>query len=509
MIAFRSLCLMSLIVGAAVLVNGCEEKLTPEQQQIIDALNQRELPAWFDDAKFGIFIHWGPFAVPAFAPTEGTPNDALMNHYDDWALHIPYAEWYWNALQYQDSETYAYHVANYGGGYSYDNFGQTFRAEIQNWDPEAWADMFQAAGAKYVVLVTKHHDGFLMWPSTHTNPNKSDWYSERDIVDELASAVRGHGLRFGVYYSAGLDWAWNPISGRNIVEVGAATPLDDAYQDYVEAHYRELIVRYGPSVLWNDIGYGFNEGLWEMQRDYYEAIPEGVVNDRFAVIGTLATWLQIPFILELNNLLLKSLVESTGDLSVLQDTPPPHYDFRTLEYESIEDIKEEKCEVTRGMGLGFGYNQFEPQSAFMSEEELIHSFVDTVSKNGNLLLNVGPKSNGDIPDIQATRLQQLGAWLSVNGTGIYGTWPWVRAEGETDSGDDVRFTQNANTVFSIVLNDLVPGPVRLVDVQPVTLSSVELLGHGPVTWHLEGTDIVVELPASGSMQVAYTLALHR
>ena len=161
------------------------------------------------------------------------------------------------------------------------------------------------------------------------------------------------------------------------------------------------------------------------------------------------------------------------------------------------------------MGLGFGYNQFEPESAFMSEEELIHSFVDTVSTNGNLLLNVGPKSNGDIPDIQATLLQQLGAWLSVNGTGIYGTWTWVRAEGETDSGDDVRFTQNANTVFAIVLNDLVPGPVRLADVQPETLSSVELLGHGPVTWHLEGTDIVVELPASGSMQVAYTLALHR
>ncbi|MBW1817585.1 MAG: alpha-L-fucosidase, partial [Deltaproteobacteria bacterium] len=199
---FRALCLGSLLVAAAVLVSGCsgcEETLTPEQQQIVDALNQRELPAWFDEAKFGIFIHWGPYAVPAFAPTEGTVNDALINHFDDWALHIPYAEWYWNALQYQESAVYAYHVANYGSGYSYDNFGQTFRAETENWDPEAWADLFDAAGAKYVVLVTKHHDGFLMWPSAHTNPNKSDWYSERDIVDELATAVRGHGLQFGVY----------------------------------------------------------------------------------------------------------------------------------------------------------------------------------------------------------------------------------------------------------------------------------------------------------------------
>jgi alpha-L-fucosidase len=380
--ALRTLCLVLLVAAAAVLASGCsgcEESLTPEQQQIVDALNQREPPAWFDEAKFGIFIHWGPYAVPAFAPTEGTVNDALVNHFDDWALHIPYAEWYWNALQYPESATYSYHVTTYGSGYSYDNFGRTFREETETWDPDAWADLFAAAGAKYVVLVTKHHDGFLMWPSAHTNPNKGDWYSERDIVGELAAAVRGHGMRFGVYYSAGLDWAWNPRSARNIVEVGAATPLDDAYQDYVEAHYRELIERYEPSVLWNDIGYPFNEGLWELQRDYVEAVPEGVVNDRFAVIGPLAKGLQTPFIRDFSHLLLKFLIELTGDLSVLQDTPPPHYDFRTLEYQSMEAILEEKSEVTRGMGIGFGYNQFEPESAFMSGEELIHSFVDIVS----------------------------------------------------------------------------------------------------------------------------------
>jgi alpha-L-fucosidase len=507
MMSFRlvpALCLATLL---ALAVCACEDALTPEQEEIIDALNQREIPPWFDESKFGIFIHWGPYAIPAFAPIEGTINDALVNHFDDFTLHTPYVEWYWNALQFEDSATYAYHAANYGSDYSYDNFGSIFRQEVQDWDPQAWGDLFHAAGARYVVLVTKHHDGFLMWPSAHTNPNKTDWYSERDIVGELAEAVRSRGMRFGVYYSGGLDWAWNGRSARNIVEMGASIPIDDAYQDYAEAHYRDLIERYAPSVLWNDIAYPFNRGLWELQRDYYEAVPEGVVNDRFAVMGPITRWLQIPFVRDLFHVLLKFFTELSGDLSVLQGTAPPHVDFRTLEYQAIDGIKEEKIEVTRGMGLGFGYNQFETESDFLSEEELIHSFVDIVSRNGNLLLNVGPKANGDIPEIQATRLGQLGDWLAVNGEAIYGTRPWVRAEGETDSGDRVRFTQDENGRFAIVLSDLTPGSVRLLDVGPETITSVELLGHGNVSWQPDGPDLIVELPEDDSLKVAYTLAL--
>ena len=508
MMDIRLVRVLCVLVALASTAFGCTERLTPEQEQIIEALNAREAPAWFDAAKFGIFIHWGPYAVPAFAPLEGTINDALVNHFDDFTLHTPYVEWYWNALQYKESETHAYHMENYGSGYSYDNFGQTFREEVASWDPEAWADLFLEAGARYVVLVTKHHDGFLMWPSAHTNPYKSDWFSERDIVGELADAVRSRGMRFGVYYSGGLDWAWNGRSGRNIVEMGASIPIDDAYQAYAEAHYRDLIERYQPSVLWNDIAYPWNKGLWELQRDYYDAVPEGVVNDRFAVMGPITRWLQMSSVRVFFHLVLKFLTGLSGDLSALQGLPPPHYDFRTLEYQAIEDIQEEKCEVTRGMGLGFGYNQFESDSDIMSEEELIRSFVDIVSKNGNLLLNVGPKSNGDIPGIQATRLQELGAWLSVNGPAIYGTRPWVRPEGQTGGGHPVRFTQAENTLYAIVLSDFTPGPLRLLDLGSESFSSVEWLGYGPVMWQQDGSDVVVELPEDESMEVAHTLALH-
>ena len=509
MTARRLALVLGLPLVLAILASACEEPLTPEQKQIIAELNQRETPAWFDESKLGIFIHWGPFAVPAFAPTEGTINDALVNHFDDFTLHTPYAEWYWNALQFEDSATYAYHVATYGSDYSYDNFGETFRTEVEEWDPEAWADLFHAAGARYVVLVTKHHDGFLLWPSAYTNPHKADWYSERDIVGELADAVRSRGLRFGVYYSGGLDWAWNGRAARTLAGMAAAVPIDDDYQAYVEAHYRDLIERYQPSVLWNDIAYPFNRGLWELQRDYYEAVPEGVVNDRFAVMGPITRWLQFSLVRDFVHLLLKFFTSLTGDLSVLQGTPPPHYDFRTLEYQAVEGIREEKCEVTRGMGIGFGYNQFEPEDVFLTEEELIRSFVDIVSRNGNLLLNVGPKSNGEIPEIQETRLQQLGTWLAVNGEAIYGTRPWLRAEGETGAGDPVRFTEKENTLFAIVLRDSAPGSVRLLDVGSEPVASVALLGYGPVTWQQEGPDIVVELPDHEALAVAYTLALAR
>jgi len=117
--------------------------------------------------------------------------------------------------------------------------------------------------------------------------------------------------------------------------------------------------------------------------------------------------------------------------------------------------------------------------------------------------------NGDIQDIERKRLEQVGAWLAINGPAIYASKPWIQAEGKTTSGNDIRFTQNEETVFAIILNDLISGPVRIINIIPDSLSSVELLGYGPVTWNLDETDIIVELPEEVIMRVAYTVALHK
>jgi alpha-L-fucosidase len=247
-----------------------------------------------------------------------------------------------------------------------------------------------------------------------------------------------------------------------------------------------------------------------MIRDYYESVPKGVVNDRWSVLTPLAKWFQISWRRDIFHGLLKVLIQLGGnELSALQSAPPPHYGFRTLEYANMKAIMSEKTEVTRGMGLGFGYNQIEPERVKLSEEELIYSLIDIVSKNGNFLLNVGPKMNGDIQDIERKRLEQIGAWLAINGPAIYASKPWSRAEGKTDSGNDIRFTKNEETLFAIVLSDLIAGSIRLMNVVPDAISSIELLGYGSVAWRMDGTDIVVELPEDVRMRVAYTLALHK
>ena len=139
-------------------------------------------------AKFGIFIHWGVFSIPAWAPTSGTMFDQ-----QDPFRNTPYTEWYLNSLALDGSPVQAHHRDTYGDDYPYDAFAPQFKEAIRGWDPTIWADLFAAAGARYVVLVTKHHDGFLLWPSAHPNPFKEGWHSDRDLVGELGDAVRGSG----------------------------------------------------------------------------------------------------------------------------------------------------------------------------------------------------------------------------------------------------------------------------------------------------------------------------
>lgn len=410
------------------------------------SLNAHPVPRWFEDAKFGIFIHWGLFSIPAFAAKSGSIAEAFRNNYDYAVAQTPYCEWYWNAIKVPESDSARHHAEVYKNA-PYENFREPFLKGLEQWQPDAWAAHFADAGAKYVVLVTKHHDGFCLWPSAVRNPHQKDWTSPRDIVGELAKAVRDKGLKFGVYYSGGIDWTFNREPLRTMADFMGSTPGGD-YLAYAEAQTRELIARYQPEILWNDISWPapLDDEL-KLFADYYNAIPESVVNDRWLPMTEERAALRDPAARKALDAFLKERLKTQTTKGVIPQLPP-HCDFRTPEYSAFDRITEKKWEATRGMSHSFGYNRRDTDSDYESVESLVTSFIDAVSKNGNLLLNVGPRGeDAQIPAEQIVRLKGFGAWLKANGEGIYGTRPWTRFDGKTECGIDVRFTQKPGALY--------------------------------------------------------------
>ncbi len=419
------------------------------------SLRGHPVPAWFDDAKLGIFIHWGLFSIPGFAARLRNVSDAFSQHYPLSAVMTPYTEWYDNALRVPESPTARHHAESWPG-LQYADFRKPFNQALERWDPVAWARLFKRAGAAYVVLVSKHHDGYCLWPSRVANPHRQDWCAERDIVGDLAEAVRAQGMRFGLYYSGGIDWSWNSTPVRTLLQFIGSVPRG-AYPSYAEAQVRELIDRYRPSVLWNDISWPTGKtAMLRLMADYYNAVDDGVVNDRWMHYGLPLRLLGVPIVQRaLDGLLARRIrrqVEKGEYAPGIVPPAPLHCDFRTPEYTSFRGIKRKKWEATRGMSPSFGYNRFDTEDDYEDPTELVRSFVDTVSKNGNLLLNVGPRGeDASIPEPQVRRLEILGGWLEDNGDAVLGTRPWTVAEGETLDGRPVRFTVRADTVFATVL----------------------------------------------------------
>ncbi|MBI5288326.1 MAG: alpha-L-fucosidase [Chloroflexi bacterium] len=403
----------------------------------LESLQQHLVPAWFHDAKFGIFVHWGPFSVPAWAPR--TKVDFTN---PTWPANNAYAEWYLNTMSIPGSATERHHKETYGAGYPYERFGATFREGAAGWDPEGWAALFQAAGARYAIPTTKHLDGFLMWPSGLPNPHRAGWQLERDVIGDLGAAVRGRGMRFGLYYSGGMDCTFGGLPIDSLAAALRAIPQTEDYARYADAHWRELIERYRPDVLWNDIGWPQVGNFNEIFADYYNAQPDGVVNNRFDMLGAHA-----------------------GRV---------HHDFFTPEYDTSKEIKLKKWEACRGIGNSFGFNRNETEEDYVSGRELIQSLADIVSKNGNLLLNVGPTASGEIPWPQAARLLEIGQWLRVNGEAIYGTRPWHTAEAVTPEGNQVRFTAGADALYAIVFD---PGEAASITIPGIEAASGTAVRH--------------------------------
>jgi len=372
------------------------------------AFNGRPCPDWYAEPQLGIFIHWGMWAIPAWAPRGASLTELVRTDYDRAFALGPYAEWYPNAMKVEGSPTAIRHAELYGDQ-PYAAFREPFEAAAQAFDADAWADLFVEAGAKYVVLVTKHHDGFCLWPTGIENPNRPGWHSERDFVGELAQAVRKRGMRFGLYYSGGLDWTFHHTPIANFGDMFACVPPGEAYRQYAAAQVRELIDRYKPSVLWNDIAWPDGRDLEELFAYYYAAVPDGVVNDRWAGNTALFEGLRTPMGLAGFNAMVKArLAESDEEPT---STPDHHYDFRTVEYSKGGDMGGAKWESTRGLGMAFGYNANEETGDYMTGEDLTELYRDVTARGGNLLINVGPMADGTIPGVQQAPLRDLGRIL--------------------------------------------------------------------------------------------------
>jgi alpha-L-fucosidase len=232
------------------------------------------------------------------------------------------------------------------------------------------------------------------------------WFSRRDFVGELADAVRARGMRFGLYYSGGLDWTFHHLPISNFGDMLACVPTDDAYRAYAAAQVRELIARYKPSVLWNDIAWPDEDDLPALFADYYAAVPDGVVNDRWLGKPALFEGLRDPAARASFNAMVKArIMEAGGEL----DNPPPrHCDFRTVEYSTGDHMGGKKWESCRGLGLAFGYNQAERTEDYMTGDALTALYRDVTARGGNLLINVGPMADASIPAVQQEPLRALG-----------------------------------------------------------------------------------------------------
>jgi alpha-L-fucosidase len=370
-----------------------------------ESLNTRKMPAWFQQDKFGIFIHWGVYAVPAYAPV--IPNSGYS-----------YSEWYWYRINENQKDFRAFHNKNYGANFQYPQFESQFKAELFN--PNQWADIFKRSGAKYVVLTSKHHEGYCLWNSAEAD---RDWghpwnavtgTPKRDLLGDLTKAVRDSGLKMGYYYSL-YEW-FNPLWQKD-------------KKRFVDEHlfpqFKDLVTKYKPSVI-------FSDGEWDITDTAWKS-PE------------LLAWLfnESPVANEV-------VVDDRWGSNTREKNHGATYS--TSEYGSGMDASV-IWEENQGIGNSYGYNRMETIDDYKTSRHLILMLADIVSRGGNLLLDIGPTADGRIPVIMQQRLTDIGKWLQTNGDAIYGTTaykqPYQWSSGKLRSKEAKSFMAGYNVTDMI------------------------------------------------------------
>jgi alpha-L-fucosidase len=434
------------------------------------SLDTRPVPQWFEDSKFGIFIHWGVYSVPAWGPT----GDSI-------GVYDKYAEWYWSKWD-KPGKVQKYfkefHEKTYGPKFKYQDFAPLFKAEL--FDPDKWAELFKESGAKYIVLTSKHHEGFTLWPSAQSwNWNSVDIGPHRDLCGDLTTAVKKNGLHMGFYYSL-YEW-YNPVYRSD---------LNSYVDNHMIPQMKDLVTRYTPDILWTDGEWDKTSKEWKSESFLawlYNESPVKqniVVNDRWG-----------------------------------SETRSKHGGIYTTEYgligekEGIDNSVPHPWEECRGIGTSFGFNRTEGLSDYSTAEQLIKILVSTVSAGGNLLLDIGPDADGTIPVIMQQRLLEIGNWLKINGDAIYGTRSFIKTKKEesvnAEANKSIFFTRKGNDLFVICL-DWPKGQIVLNGLKQTNNLKASLLGSADnVGLKEKGGNLVIIPPALNpdDYQLAYVFKL--
>ncbi|XP_068195257.1 plasma alpha-L-fucosidase-like [Antennarius striatus] len=424
-----------------------------------ESIDSRPLPDWYDQAKFGIFIHWGVFSVPSFG-----------------------SEWFWYKWKLEKYEPYVeFMQKNYPPNFTYQDFAPHFTAEF--FDAKQWTDLFVSSGAKYIVLTTKHHEGFTLWGSKYSwNWNAVDVGPKRDLVEEVANSIRADSdLRLGLYHSL-FEW-FNPLFQLDAANAFTTNffPISKTLPELYE-----LIMKYKPEVLWSD-GHGrAPDHYWNSTGFLAWLYNDSPVRD---TVVTNDRWGE-------------NCACNHGGYYTCKDRYQPGH---------LLKHKWENCMTIDKKS--WGYRRNAPLRDYLTIEQLVETLVETVSYGGNLLMNVGPTHDGRIIPIFEERLRQMGQWLKVNGDAIYNTTAWRSQNDSLTPNIWYTFKPQKKSIFAILLEWPTKGSVILSE--PVVTqgkTQVSLLGHGSLQWQpVKPRGLQVILPQLSFSQMpcqwAWTLRL--
>ena len=454
-----------------------------------ESLKDYQVPQWYEDAKFGIYFHWAPFSVPAYK-TEWYPR---------W-MYSP------SDMRKSFSDIPQHHIETWGplDKFGYKDFIPMFTAA--RWKPNEWVELFKQAGAKYVVSAAVHHDGFALWDSKHIAFNAAVMGPKRDIVGEFTAAARQAGLKTGVSTHYGRHWkyytfrpeydTWDQkyegLYGRRRNEGDPPTPQDERHWQNV---LRELIDKYQPDYIFVDGGIGDGERMFKkpyFRQAFYNVLAHYYNSAKMWGKGVVLTY--------------------------KREFLEPDQAVEDFERKGLDSIRFSSKWQTDDKIAEQGWC-YVKDSDFWPVEYLIAALVDTVSKNGNLLLNVGPKPDGTLRQEEVKALREIGQWLKVNGEAIYGSSPW-RQFGHGNivrpnvAPGAVRFTVNRGLLYATCFGWPLSAVFSIEGLgtnNPISkggIASVEMLGAGePLVWKQTRDALEVTFPNEKPCKYAYVLKI--